>query len=525
MPDPARVAQARVLEIPVTIQGSKTVEGTEQRELFTESTKTALTFENGAALSLQSRVSPGQSLFLRNEQTGREILCKVLEAPPQGETGYTDLEFTVPDPQFWGVDPEQPEPAEQPAPAVEKSETHPEPEAAAENTLAMMGAPASTITVPSAPAPVETSPSEESSAPPREEIMPAHAQAPEPPSASLPDAPPDPEHVPEFNPAKFEETLAALLDGDTKRAKRAAAKKEKEAQKAASQGAVEGETSADALGEAEVVPVKPTLEQLLTTGKGAIVVEIAASIVIAVCLGLIWRAVRSPFAYETSQPIAASGPSKQKAPAAAPRPSPKPASIVASGVPAGAAPTKTGNPNGGTAAASRSNNASATPTQSAAKVQQPAAAQVPAVKIAMTPAATSTAVVAAGSSKAVEGSLESTGPRVIVSRNAITVDSGTQENHRKSGQPDSDGNVPARIVSQVQPAFPSWAKSLDVDGVVKLDALIDEKGNVAQTKVLSGPRPLQHAAQQAVGLWIFEPAQSDGKPTATHMVLTVEFQR
>jgi TonB family protein len=92
-------------------------------------------------------------------------------------------------------------------------------------------------------------------------------------------------------------------------------------------------------------------------------------------------------------------------------------------------------------------------------------------------------------------------------------------------EPNPLGTVPARIVSQVQPSFPKWAKALDVEGVVKLDALIDEKGNLAEAKVLSGPRPLQHAAEQAVGLWIFEPARSDGKPTATHMVLTVEFQR
>ena len=79
--------------------------------------------------------------------------------------------------------------------------------------------------------------------------------------------------------------------------------------------------------------------------------------------------------------------------------------------------------------------------------------------------------------------------------------------------------------SQPQPSFPSWAKSLDVDGVVTLDAVIDEKGNIAKTKVLSGPRELQRAAEQAVGLWQFAPAELAGKPTSSHMVLTVEFQR
>jgi outer membrane biosynthesis protein TonB len=80
-------------------------------------------------------------------------------------------------------------------------------------------------------------------------------------------------------------------------------------------------------------------------------------------------------------------------------------------------------------------------------------------------------------------------------------------------------------VSQSLPSIPSWAKALDTDAVVQLDALIDEKGNVAQTRPLSGPHVLQRVAEQAVALWIFEPALSDGKPTATHMVLTVQFQR
>jgi outer membrane biosynthesis protein TonB len=88
------------------------------------------------------------------------------------------------------------------------------------------------------------------------------------------------------------------------------------------------------------------------------------------------------------------------------------------------------------------------------------------------------------------------------------------------------GTAPARILWQVQPGVPSWANKLEIEqSVVKLDAVIDENGNLAQTRVLSGPRALQHSAQQAVGLWIFAPAQADGKPASSHMILTVEFQR
>src|SRR5271163_501600 len=105
--DPVLKAQATALEIPVTIQGAKPVEGTERRELFTEATKTTLVFENGAVVSLNSRVSLGQCVFLRNDQSGREILCKVLKWRQVGQSGYTDLEFTADDSAFWGVHAEQ----------------------------------------------------------------------------------------------------------------------------------------------------------------------------------------------------------------------------------------------------------------------------------------------------------------------------------------------------------------------------------------------------------------------------------
>ena len=163
--------------------------------------------------------------------------------------------------------------------------------------------------------------------------------------------------------------------------------------------------------------------------------------------------------------------------------------------------------------------------------QTPASADNAIVKA---PATTTADVEAAGSRKAIEGSPASVVPnvpKVEASRGVLTADkvsakaSQGQSKHQKPNELSAHEIIPPKIVSQPQPSFPLWAKDLDVDGVVKLDALIDEKGNVKETKPLSGPRVLQHAAESAVGLWIFEPALSDGKPTATHMVLTVEFQR
>ena len=100
-----------------------------------------------------------------------------------------------------------------------------------------------------------------------------------------------------------------------------------------------------------------------------------------------------------------------------------------------------------------------------------------------------------------------------------------QAKHRNSKTEGGGETIPARIVAQPAPAIPRWAKGLDTDGIVKVDAVIDEKGNLRSTRAVSGPLFLQHEAERAVALWIFEPALTDGKPTATHMVLTVQFQR
>src|ERR1700689_8280 len=101
MADSARRDQATVLEVPVTIQGAKHVEGSEQRQIFTETTKTTIVFGNGAVVNLSSKVTQGQCVFLRNERTEREILCKVLEWRQVAESGYVDLEFTTRGPNFW----------------------------------------------------------------------------------------------------------------------------------------------------------------------------------------------------------------------------------------------------------------------------------------------------------------------------------------------------------------------------------------------------------------------------------------
>src|SRR6266481_10176683 len=96
--------QPVALEVPVTVNGARTVEGGDKREPFSETTKTVLVFGNGAVIRLASSVAPGQLLFLTNEKTKKEVVCQVVKSKNyRNVSGYVELEFTEPVVGFWGM--------------------------------------------------------------------------------------------------------------------------------------------------------------------------------------------------------------------------------------------------------------------------------------------------------------------------------------------------------------------------------------------------------------------------------------
>jgi protein TonB len=64
-----------------------------------------------------------------------------------------------------------------------------------------------------------------------------------------------------------------------------------------------------------------------------------------------------------------------------------------------------------------------------------------------------------------------------------------------------------------------------VSGVVVVDAVIDEHGNVVGARAVSGHPLLVPAALKAVLQWKYEPTLLNGTPTAVEMELTVHFSR
>jgi hypothetical protein len=505
MPDAARVAQAHALDVPIVLRGAKKSADPEKPELFTETARTVLVFDNGAVLHLHSKLVVGQTVCIHNTQNGREVLCKVLEAPGEGELGLTDLEFTTAMPDFWGIN----FGGGSAAGAVQARATAADSGTAnggsaeqakmrepsgkpADDPLAMMLETASKIDVPSM-----TRPGKESGVPQHEELMSAHEMAPDP--SAIPVAMPDfepaatsaaPASVPtgeqidaalkqmsvaatpltgtEAEGTNDEKHIAALMARDARLAKFAAFKEKQQAEKSqraaapgepaapATKNAPERATDAEGAREVKTISSKPSLADLLTTGKNATYVTIGACLLIAVAIFFIWGAMRVRPVPDIVQPDSATQP-KTAAPSAA------------------AAPANAAQPD-----------ASLVKTQ---PVRSASAEQ-----------------------------------RSSRNREDDGAESGSTSSRRRDPAEESGAAiVPAQVLSQPQPTLPPWAVGVQLDGVITLDVAIDEHGNVAGAKVVSGPRALQREAERAIGLWEFSPARSGGKPVPSHLSLSVEF--
>ena len=171
---PAANAPARpqpvALEVPVTVNGARSVDGSDKREPFSERSQTVLVFGHGAVLRISAQLAPGQLVFLTNEKTKKEVVCVVVKSKTDGNAvGYVELRFTEPAPGFWGmrfpsdtVLPQSPArpPASVPvAPPVAVKASVPEPPMAPKPVVAPPRAPVSvTPEIPKSPAPPPAAP-------------------------------------------------------------------------------------------------------------------------------------------------------------------------------------------------------------------------------------------------------------------------------------------------------------------------------------------------------------------------------
>ena len=101
---PLPKVNALAREIRVKVTGARVGNFSEERDLFAENTTTVLVFEKGGVIRLAAAVTPGQLLFLTNEESKREVVTQVIRKRIYRPTEcYVELEFTEAVPGFWGT--------------------------------------------------------------------------------------------------------------------------------------------------------------------------------------------------------------------------------------------------------------------------------------------------------------------------------------------------------------------------------------------------------------------------------------
>ena len=76
----------------------------------------------------------------------------------------------------------------------------------------------------------------------------------------------------------------------------------------------------------------------------------------------------------------------------------------------------------------------------------------------------------------------------------------------------------------LEAAYPAQALQYHIAGVVRVEAAIDEHGNVKSAKAASGNQILTAAAVDAVKTWKYKAAMRNGQPVASTATIEVEFK-
>lgn len=88
----------------------------------------------------------------------------------------------------------------------------------------------------------------------------------------------------------------------------------------------------------------------------------------------------------------------------------------------------------------------------------------------------------------------------------------------------SVGMTRPETLQRVQPRYTEAARKAGVQGTVIVEAIIDEKGNVTDARVLRGlPLGLDRAAVEAILQWKFKPAMLNDRPVKVYFNLTATF--
>ena len=81
-----------------------------------------------------------------------------------------------------------------------------------------------------------------------------------------------------------------------------------------------------------------------------------------------------------------------------------------------------------------------------------------------------------------------------------------------------------RLITRIEPIYPALARQTHMQGSVVIEAIIDERGDVVEMKVVSGPPLLIQSAMDAVRRWKYEPTYLNEEPVPVQLNVTVTFR-
>jgi protein TonB len=493
-------------EIPVTVHASRysaAAKGGSKLPPVHEETRTVIIFPQGAVVRLSATVSVGELVVLTNNHTGADVICRVTSVKTQpGIQNYVNLEFTQRAVEFWQAGGQSQRAAGAPSSATSPAIPPP--------PIAM---PAKPVAPPSQlqPPQLQNVPAKRSTA--GADVTPISAKV--EPLASLP----DPSAANPHNTA--DETLTSMPHVSANPSVAVASEPRKQPQFIPSRVPL-----IDSLD-------SPALRRNNSSKKIAVIVAAAVALVSIGAIGgveyLNWNRntlqASGAHSAEPASPISATT-------------SEIPASDIAT--PAASAPvnrsvqapvsvpmtSRTGEPQLST---------STTPV--AAHV--PAETSKPELASDAPPAPRQTirlGRIATPTVKPVVKLNSMEPPPVLPSTNTLSntlsdsvVNTAARDNPVAPAAPapasPKGGQLQQpKLISSVAAMYPAVAKSDQVQGDVAVDVLVDETGKVSETKVISGPPVLQHAAMDSVRHWKYEPARLNGQPIAVHIKVTVAFR-
>ncbi len=509
--------------VPVLVQGSRTAPGGDQRlQPFVEESKTVVVFQNGAVLRISEGVGPGQLLILKNLKTNREVACRIVKANDKMK-GYFEIEFTQPEPSFWGVEfPAGAAVAETRTPATAPSEPELKPATAADlaaSTEELMedldrALASAFASLPKVPVKAPDAPKNGDAGISRN--APAASSIPANTIAIADSMGGGAWHNPTSQSAQPRQAANAQRGtsyADTKKSRNG----DPGLALMADFVATDSLHSSPSLGSPrfETSTTPPRANWMWVLGGVA-----ASAVLLAVGTG-IYRYYNQQKPEDLLPPVVTSAPAVPQSQQGS-----APGAVDPSSAGGSAAQQRAANTNSDPATGNHELNSAAVPAENSGTVITATTSRRAAIldtKI-KAPASPSKGVGGASADPSslqvpsTHGSSDSAALGTLMAGNTMPAQPSAPPPARISNM------VQARLLTSTPPLYPQVAATQRIEGDVKLDLTISEAGRVTEAKVLSGPALLRDAAADAAKQWRYAPGKLDGSTVVTHVMVTVHFE-